>query len=391
MQCHKKFLRAVRCHNSYVNLNITKRFIMQTIIRLSVAITLLFIMACQQKEKTGSEEQQPVKSTFQGNPDYFVVFYNVENLFDLKDNPDKEDDDFLPGGDKQWTQERYDKKLNDLAKVLSAVDTQEPPELIGLAEVENEVVIEALLQQKDLGDKDYKVIHEQSPDFRGIDVALAYREDAFHYIDHEAIPVVLPGEPNYVSRDILYVKGIAEGADTLHIFVNHWSSRRGGQEASEYKRINAAKILKAHTSEIRQDNPQAKIIIMGDMNDEPSNKSLRGVLKAGNKRQKTEGGFYNLMYEEHLAGKGSYNYRGNWNMLDNIIVSYTLLNNQHGYHVRHSAGKILDLDWMRYNYDDGGYTPNRTYGGPNYYGGISDHFPVYFKMEAVKQDAGSEE
>ncbi len=308
-----------------------------------------------------------------------VVFYNVENLFDLVDEPVKKDEEFTPAGEKKWNEERYEKKLKDLAKVLTSVNKNELPEIIGLSEVENRKVLEDLVATGKLSGGNYKIIHYESPDFRGIDNALIYREDEFKVLDHFAVGIVFENKPDYKTRDILYVKGRTKNREKFHIFVNHWPSRIGGRERTEPARIAVASILKQKTDSIFSADKNAKIIIMGDMNDEPENRSLLETLGAKSPKNETAG-LINLMFPADAEGKGSYNFRGNWNMLDHVIVSKNLLDEK-GFRVTDRRGYVFHETWMEYKNREGRMSPNRTYGGPNYYGGISDHFPVYFKMQ----------
>ena len=307
-----------------------------------------------------------------------IAFYNVENLFDLENEPGKSDGEFTPEGEKKWTQERYEKKLNDISKVLSSINEFELPEIIGFAEVENEKVLRDLVQTENLNKGNYKIAHFESPDFRGIDCALIYRPDEFKVEKTYPVPVKFDDDPDYLTRDILYVKGILNNKEELNIFVNHWPSRIGGEEQTEPKRVGVAQILKAKIDSVLEANPEANIIVMGDMNDEPANKSLAETL--GAQKPGTSGSkLVNLMYPEFDVKNGSYFYRGNWNMLDNIIVSSGLFDDK-GFQCSSKQGYIFRRDWMEFKNSNGQISPNRTYGGPNYYGGISDHFPVYFQL-----------
>jgi predicted extracellular nuclease len=309
-----------------------------------------------------------------------VVFYNVENLFDTLDNPDKIDEEFTPGSEKIWNYERYEKKLVDIARVMKSVNSSELPEIIGLCEVENEQVLQDLVKTKSLRRGEYGIVHMESPDIRGIDVALLYRTDEFTPTDKKALTVVFPFDSTETTRDILYVKGKTSENETLHLFVNHWSSRRDGQRETEPKRIFAAVTLRKEIDMLLNSDSDAKIIIMGDFNDEPTNNSTFGMLMANNKKKNASGrDLYNLMYDMHNEeNKGTYNFRGNWNMLDQIIISQALLSSKSGLHTTHDGGKIFREDWMMYNDERlGEKVPGRTYGGPNYYGGVSDHLPVY--------------
>lgn len=301
-----------------------------------------------------------------------VVFYNVENLFDTIEDPEIWDDHFLPDSVKKWTQERYEKKLVDLAKVLTEISEDGLPEVIGVCEVENRQVVEDLFNTDSLGNRKFKVIHEQSPDFRGIDVALAYDSEVLSELYHEKINVSFSFEPEKTTRDILYAKLLSCG-DTLHFFVNHWPSRRGGQEASEPKRLKAATVLRTKIDSILLKDKTAKIIAMGDFNDYPNNNSMIEVMNCepGANQMLT-----NLTYDFHENGLGTYNYKGEWGMLDQFIVSDGLLYSAEGCAASDSAVAVFKQDWMMYFPDSGEPSPNKTYGGPNYYGGYSDHLPI---------------
>ena len=302
-----------------------------------------------------------------------IVFYNVENLFDTIDDPTINDDDFLPESRKRWNTERYQKKVDDIAQVLASVNKEELPELIGLCEVENLAVLEDLAASQRLAEGKYQIVHVDSPDSRGIDVALMYRGDQFRAFTYDILLV----NPGFRTRDILYVKGKL-GRDELHVFVNHWPSRLGGVSQSEPNRLLAARTLKDKVDQILSGNAKAKIVIMGDMNDEPDNKSLMEVLEA--QRPDSTARFYNLMFPVKDKKLGSYNFRGTWNVLDNLIVSAPLLRGR-GFVVNGQLGQVFHEPWMEYTAKNGDMSPNSTYGGPVYYGGISDHFPVYMQLE----------
>lgn len=315
---------------------------------------------------------------YQSKKNITVAFYNVENLFDLKNEPGKRDGEFTPAGSKKWDEKRYQKKLHDLARVLSSINKNELPEIIGLAEVENKHVVEDLANTGDLKTGNYEVIHFESPDFRGIDCALMYRPDEFKPLFSAPVKVTFANDPDYVTRDILYVKGKIKGNENLHIFVNHWPSRIGGLDKTEPKRLQVAAILKSKIDSVLESNPGANIVVMGDMNDEPQNKSLFEVL--GAKLPDSDAGLVNLMLPDDLKNLGTYNYRNNWNMLDNLVISKTLLDKK-GFVCTAKKGFIFRQSWMEYTNSKGQVSPNRTYGGPNYYGGVSDHFPVYFMLK----------
>ncbi len=308
--------------------------------------------------------------------EYTVVSYNVENLFDTVDDPKIPDEEFLPASEKKWDNERYQKKLDDIAKVISEVNPKELPEIVGLVEVENQTVLEDLIRTGILKDRGYAIIHEESPDYRGIDVALIYRKDAFTELMHETLPVTFPDDPEFKTRDILHVTGQIRNK-TVHIFVNHWPSRIGGDDKTEPKRVLAATVLKNRVDQILAADPEARIIIMGDMNDEPANKSLKETLGAASPDSGSK--LVNLMMPDDVKGLGTYFYSGSWNMLDNLVVSEPVLNSR-GMKVEGRKGYIFNNDWMIFTNKNGDKTPNRSYVGNKYVAGVSDHFPVYFKM-----------
>jgi predicted extracellular nuclease len=301
--------------------------------------------------------------------------YNVENLYDTADDPNVPDEEFLATSEKMWNTERYQKKLDDISRVISEINPLELPEIVGLAEIENQMVLEDLVNTDQLKNQ-YGIIHEESPDYRGIDVALLYRKDAFMEISHETLPVNFPDDPKFKTRDILYVKGVL-GKKEVHIFVNHWPSRIGGDDKTEPKRILAASVLKSKVDQILATDLKARIIIMGDMNDEPVNRSLKETLGADAPDSGSK--LVNLTLPEKNAGFGTYFYNGNWNMLDNLVVSEEILHGS-GMKVEGQKGTVFHNDWMIYTNKDGIKTPNRTYVGNKYVAGVSDHFPVYFKM-----------
>ncbi|MCB8999102.1 MAG: hypothetical protein H6540_03395 [Bacteroidales bacterium] len=328
----------------------------------------------------------PLEKVHSQDKTFIIMSYNVENLFDTIDTPGFDDVEFTPSSKKNWNTEKYTKKINDLAKVISSVSKDKLPEIVGLVEVENRKVIEDLIKTDALKSGNYGIVHEESPDTRGIDVALIYRKDRFTYEGHVKIPVPFPFDSTLTTRDILYVYGKAPDGKELHFFVNHWSSRGGGERETEQKRMYCAVALRRNLDLLLSRDSQARIVIMGDFNDEPTNRSIMSVLQASDKRKNIGvGEFYNLMYDKHnLTEEGSYFYRGNWNMIDQIIISQNLLNVSSGFGCSYDSGQILKQDWMLYKAKNGEVSPNRSYGGDNYYGGISDHLPVYVVMELVK-------
>jgi len=336
--------------------------------RLSFFLLILsfFIASCSKKQK---------------KTEHTIAFYNVENLFDTIDNPNKIDESFTPNGFSKWDADRYQKKLKSISKVLGAIDKNKLPILIGLCEVENKEVLQKLIEQKELSKANYDFAHYESKDMRGIDCALLYNKDEFEMIETKPITTIFE-EETYTSRDILYVKGKINSEEEIHVLVCHLPSRRGGQEESEHRRIQVAQNLRATVESIQEKEPKAKIVIMGDFNDEPSNKAVKDVLRAENSLGDAKKmSLYNLMAQKEADGEGTYNYRGDWNMLDNIVVSNALLNGDKGYKCSTKEGEIFRESWLCFKKKSGVKIPNRTYLGPKYVGGYSDHFAVYFKIE----------
>lgn len=324
-------------------------------------------------------------TTFQGlsqktGHTFVVVSYNVENLFDTINAPMVDDDAFTPNGEKEWTFDRYKKKLTDLARVILSIPEKELPALIGLAEIENRQVLEDLINIRGMRRGEYEIVHDDGEDPRGIECALLYRPDFFKYVSHSYVPIEDPVDPEYRYRGILHVKGIGPDGSNLHVFMNHWKSRSGGQQETERQRMFSAISLRKQLDLLLSRESNFKVIIMGDFNDEPTNRSITNGLSASNKRKNIQmGEYFNLYYDLHnIEGEGTYNYQGNWNMLDQIIVSYNLLNQEKGLSTGFNGGHILKEEWMLYDNEKYGVRPpSATYGGPRYFGGPGDHLPVY--------------
>ena len=312
-----------------------------------------------------------------------VAFYNVENLFDTEDDPYRLDEEFLPSSDKRWDQDRYQDKISKLAKVIAALNY---PELLGLAEVENEAVLRQLIEHADLAEAGYDIVHYDSPDVRGIDVALLYRTASFTPESSQAIPLAFE-DADYRSRDILLVSGVL-GKDaqhnTVHVLVNHWPSRRGGLKQSEPRRLMAAQTARASVDELLRADPSANVVLLGDFNDEPTNRSIAEELRAaGTVSKKDPLQLYNAVAALDQAGRGSYQFRGSWNMLDQIILSKGLVEDARrvsDYYYQPESATVFAPEWLLQA--EGKYQgyPDRTYAGDNYLGGYSDHLPVYIEL-----------
>lgn len=314
-----------------------------------------------------------------------VMFYNTENLFLPENDSLTNDEDFTPTGLKGWTYYRYQQKLNNIYKVIMAAGGWEPPGAIGFCELECRQVLEDLINKTPLKKFGYKVVHEDSPDRRGIDVGFIYRPSKFKYIEHEAIRVNMPFDPDVRTRDVLHIRGQVLGKDTLSIFVNHWPSRWGGQVQSEPRRVFVASLIRQRIDEMLAKDPNAKAVVIGDLNDHATDKSLVETLKAkGNRDSLAKGELYNYTFELDKNWQlGSHKYQGHWGTLDHVIITEPLLNEKRKNHLRAEesgahifAARFLLEEDTRYL----GLQPFRTYAGPRFIGGFSDHLPVYIDL-----------
>jgi predicted extracellular nuclease len=312
-----------------------------------------------------------------------AMWYNVENLFDTENDSLVADEEFLPDGVKGWTQKRYQTKLNNIYKVMTAVGMGEIPEIVAFCEIENRKVLEDLIKRTPLRNENYDIVHENSPDARGIDVGLVYKKDKFQYIKHEAIRLTFSFDPKAKTRDILYVQGKVLGKDTLHIFVNHWPSRRGGQAKSEPRRIAAAELIRTKIDSLLAVSPNANVLIMGDLNDYPTDKSVKDVLRAKiDSATVGDADLYNYMSKFINDDKiGTHKYQGHWGTLDHLIVSSALFKGQRAGHLYSNQAEIFAARFLfeedkRYY----GLQPFRTYSGPRFIDGFSDHLPAYIDL-----------
>lgn len=301
-----------------------------------------------------------------------VAFYNVENLFDTIDNPLTMDNDFTPKGKKKWNKNRYRHKIKKISSILPLLGAQESkyaPAIIGLVEVENAKVLKDLIRHKNLINHNYSYIHYNSPDERGIDVAMLYKNDLFTVLSSKTHPLHLSdtdGNHDY-TRDLLVVKGVLNG-DLVHVLVNHWPSRRDGEDETKHKRIKAAKLVHEVIDNIKKnERVESKFIIMGDFNDDPSSESIKNYLVTDD--------FYNPMYTMHTKNNGTSTFYNEWHLFDQIIISNSFFNEESS--LVFSKAKIFKKPWMRIYKGKFKGSPFRTYIGPWYEGGFSDHFPVY--------------
>lgn len=318
----------------------------------------------------------------QTHNDYSLLFYNVENLFDPEDAPGKVDDEFTPEGDRHWRNNLLNQKLVNISKVLLSASGWSPPEMIALCEIENREVLERLKSQTPLKNFPYKIIHKESPDDRGIDVAFLYNADVFYPLDYAGYPVKDDQGSILPTREILYVSGIMAGIDTLHIFINHWPSRYSGLLETQRKRELAALTLRCRLDSLIAHYSNPKIVIVGDFNDQPSDESIVLHLNAQPVSEEIKPDvLYNLSARWGDNKKGTLKYRAQWFVFDQIMVSGTLLKSNAGLSTSPENASVINLPFLLEKDDRyGGFKPNRTFSGYTYKGGFSDHLPVLLKL-----------
>lgn len=310
-----------------------------------------------------------------------IAFYNCENFYDTVNNTMVNDEEFLPNGPRNYNTSVYFDKVGKLARVISEIGTDinpDGPALLGVAEVENDTVLTDLVHNKQIEKRGYKIVHYDSKDVRGVDVGLLYNPKYFTVEASDKLFVKLPGgsKDSYFTRDVLWVKGKLDG-ETVHIYVNHWPSRVGGEVRSAPARAAAAMVCKHHMDSIAKVDGYQKVIIMGDLNDDPVSPSVTKVLNA--KENITDvmvGGLYNPWIELYKKGYGTLAYQDAWGLFDQIMLSYPWLNkNQDGlfFYQQH----IFNKEYMVENKGRYKGYPMRTWDGMTYRGGYSDHFPTY--------------
>lgn len=345
-----------------------------------MSLGLLLMQTCEPKDSAVAPNTHRTDQTqaAEKGATATVAFYNIENLYDTLDDTNTKDDDFLPNGKLEWDKTRYEKKLTNIAKVLTGIGNGKMPDIVGLCEVENKSVLQDLIRQAGGG---MDIVHFDSPDERGVDVALLYRPEVLKVIQSENLKVTFASDPSDRTRDVLYVRGSINGEE-LHLFVNHWPSRREGPEKSEPKRMAAASVVRQRIDAIYAQNDKAKIIIMGDLNDDPDNRSIVETLQAlPDSKNGKDQQLLNLTAALKARGEGTLVHEGKWNLFDQLIVSGALANSKKSLHIKPNSTQIYKQDWMLY-YDkkNNDKFPSRTYGGTKYYGDYSDHLPVYLQV-----------
>jgi Endonuclease/Exonuclease/phosphatase family len=337
------------------------------------------------------------------HPDLRIMFWNTENFYDTQRDSLIDDREFLPDGTRFWTGKRYKTKLIHTYKTIVALGGWEPPDIIGLCEIENRRVLNDIIYQTPLCKFPYLIVHKDSPDKRGIDVAMIYRKDRFRVLVCKWIPVKFKDHPGETTRDIVYVKGVTIHSqvkppalitkkdslmvpDTLHLFFNHWPSRLSGQMETDNKRWIAARTLKSQLDSILGINKHARIFVSGDFNDEPSDFSIKnGLCTCDPGKTPDSCNLVNLSSQFQGRGQmGTHKFKAEWAVLDQILVSRELLEGNQGLHCLPSDVHIFNADFLLVEDESGlGRKPFRTYDGYRYTGGFSDHLPVYLDLWSI--------
>ena len=296
-----------------------------------------------------------------------ILFWNTENLFDYKDDPKKNDNEFLPDATRRWTYFRYRDKVKNLAKAIIASGDEYVPDLVGLCEVENDSCLYDLTRRSPLKEAGYRYVMTDSPDQRGIDVALLYQRGSFKLLQHQSIRIPFKQVKKAPTRDILHVVGKVVSGDTLDVWVVHYPSRRGGKAKSEPYRLLVAEILKHAVDSVMQVRQNPNVVIMGDFNDGPSSPVMKKLC--------SDGRLVNLMQGKK---EGTYRYRGAWEILDQFLVSEN---------VRTKNAEVLQHPFLLEEDEKyGGNKPFHTYNGMRYQGGFSDHLPIILDLQFLIHD-----
>lgn len=317
-----------------------------------------------------------------GQKNITVMFYNVENFFDYTDDPKTQDEEFLPDSEKEWNEKKYENKIKRIAQVIdSSVTGIALPDIIGFCEIENNKVLSDLISRSLLKSKQYTSLCSTGLDTRGINVGLIYDKAMFDFVSYKELNSIYPALPDNKTRNILCVTlKFKVTNEVITVMVNHWPSRRDGEKETEPRRLHAAKVARAQVDELLKANKDAKIIVMGDLNDTPKNKSVFNVLKANAKPDREQGELLNPYLNFENRGDGTHINNGEWHVFDNIILSAGFLQNK-GLSFNSNNAFILKKDFVLFkNFQTGLVKPNRTYGGDKYFNGYSDHLAVYVRL-----------
>lgn len=338
---------------------------------------------------TSSPKQDMTHAPFlPAGTELIVGFYNVENLFDTIDDPYPGDDEFTPHGRYKWTEEKYAQKIANIAKAIHSIG-KGGPDLLGLGEVENRYVISDLIHHPLLKERQYQIVHDESPDNRGIDVGFIYDPTKFSYFDYEAFRIEVPSEPRFKTREVLRITGSIND-ENLYLLVNHWPSRREGRAETEPRRMAAAELNRRIYQDIVDQEPDPCVIVMGDFNDDPFNQSIYETLQA-KARQSQVGD--NELFNPMAAllkprSRGSLTYEGAWNLFDQIIVSEDLMSGSRTLSYQSGSATVHNPDFLQVGFGKGKNNPRRAvFRGKFEKEGFSDHFPVYLRLVVQNNQA----
>jgi exonuclease III len=317
-------------------------------------------------------------SQIEASQTYRIMFYNTENFFDTHDDSLTDDNDFLPYGLMRWNLTRYNKKINSLYKTIVAAGEWTPPFIVGLCEVENRMVLKDLIFGTYLSKFNYGIIHEDSPDRRGIDVCVIYRKNIADVISYRYwIPEELKNH-KFTSRSVLYIK-LAISSDTVHLILNHWPSRRGGVLAGEDYRLRIAEMVREKVDSIFDNSwSSSKIILLGDFNCTPEDPIIQSLVYSSDTLRSLK----NISESIEDKTPGTYRYQGRWEMIDQVIVSKKLLDSKKGLYTENKLLNVFKPDFLMIRDPKyPGQTPFSTYNGFRYKGGFSDHLPVTLDLK----------
>lgn len=327
------------------------------------------ILVSQNKEVLlSSENHDP---SFRGKESMRIVFYNVENLFDIYNDSLTLDDEFLPFQGRFWNKSKFETKIQRISQAIIAIGGWEPPALVGLCEIENRYVLNSIVHFSILRSAEYNIIHKDSPDKRGIDVALIYRKEKFDLLEYNFYEIKFPFDSASKTRDILYARGVLSNQDTLSYLVNHWPSKFGGEIETAPKRLYASEVLGQLIDSLAAAHHNDQFVIAGDFNDNPSSYSIQSLLK--------NRPLINLMDQSEFK-YGTNSFENKWYMIDQLIVSEQLVSNYNSTFLKHKRAFIFNEDFLLTEGVAGNKRPFRTYQGPAYLGGFSDHLPIYLDL-----------
>jgi len=346
------------------------------------AFIVIIFASCKATIKKDDTAFKPMP---QRHHSLITAFYNFENFYDTVNNTTVDDEEFLPSGAKNYNSAIYQKKVSNLATVVQKIGAEinnDGPAILGAVEIENDTVLNDLIKHPLIKNRNYLFVHENSKDLRGIDVALLYQPKYFTPLTHTSLQVQLPSRNKlpYFTRDILYVKGVLL-QDTVHIYVNHWPSRRGGQKRSTESRSKAARVCRSHINTILAEDATAKIMVMGDLNDNPSDYSVSHALQSsGGLKMIKKSDLYNPWVEVLAKGNGTLANRDAWGIFDQILVSQSWIPPRHTGRLFLGSSHVFKAFFMieqqgRYK----GY-PLRTWDGNQFRDGFSDHFPTFLVL-----------